>query len=60
MLLSVACFETEEVFGARDVIVEHSDDRVEHLRADLLVNMLILLVGEARALPVYLFDEVFY
>ena len=60
MLLSEACFETEEVFGARDVIVEHSDDRVEHLRADLLVNMLILLIGEARALPVYLFDEVFY
>lgn len=60
MLLSVACFETKEVFGARDVIVEHSDDRVEHLGADLLVNMLILLVGEARALPVYLFDEVFY
>lgn len=60
MLLSEACFETEEVLGARDVIVEHSDDRVEHLRADLLVNMLILLVGKARALPVYLFDEVFY
>lgn len=60
MLLSEACFETEEVLGARDVIVEHSDDRVEHFRADLLVNMLILLVGKARALPVYLFDEVFY
>lgn len=60
MLLSVACFETEEVLGTRDVIVEHTDDRVEHLRADLLVNMPILLVGEARALPVYLFDEVFY
>lgn len=60
MLLSVACFETEEVLGTRDVIVEHTDDRVEHLRADLLVNVPILLVGEARALPVYLFDEVFY
>jgi hypothetical protein len=60
MLLSVACFETEEVLGTRDVIVEHTDDRVEHLGADLQVNVPILLVGEARALPVYLFDEVFY